>query len=68
MKQLTSESGVSRMTAGFALALRPEARRRFLNSLKPEATGLPLELDEWEIVAELDPGMVDWQEARSAKH
>jgi hypothetical protein len=63
MKQLTSEPGVTRMSAGFVFALRrPEARRRFLNSLRPEATGPPLDLDEWEIVADLDPGMVDWDE------
>lgn len=63
MKQLTSEPGVKRMSAGFGFALhRPEARRRFLNSLRPEGTGLPLDLNEWEIVADLDPGMVDWDE------
>jgi hypothetical protein len=68
MKQLTEEPGVSRMTTGFRFALRrPEARRRFLNNLKPEPTGLPLDLDEWEIVADLDPGMVDWQEVRIAE-
>ena len=73
MKQLTSQTGVTtgvtRMTSGFAFSLRkPEARRRFLNNLRPEAAFLPLELDEWEIVADLDPGMVDWQEARISEH
>lgn len=64
MKQLSSESGVTRMNAGFVFGLRkPEVRHRFLNNLRPEATGLPLDITEWEIVAELDPGMVDWQEA-----
>lgn len=64
MKQLTSEPGISRMTAGFFFGLRrAEARRRFLNNLRPEAAGLPLDLDEWEIVADLDPGMVDWDAA-----
>lgn len=61
MKQLTSAPGMARMTAGFVFApRRPETRRRSLNHLRPEATGLPLDLDEWEILADLDPGMVDW--------
>lgn len=63
MKQLTSEPGTTRLSAGFVFALRrPQSRRRFLNSLRPEPSGLPLDLNEWEIVADLDPGMVDWDE------
>ena len=40
---------------------RPEIRRKFLNRLRPEAGSLALDLDLLEIVAELDPGMVDWR-------
>lgn len=42
---------------------RPHIRRRFLFALRPEGPLVPLDLDLLEIVAELDPGMIDWQEA-----
>jgi hypothetical protein len=46
--------------AGFAPALgRAGTRRRFLDSLRPEGGLIPLDLELIEIVAELDPGMVD---------
>ena len=46
---------------GFALALgRAGTRRRLLDSLRPEGGLIPLDLELIEIVAELDPGMVDW--------
>ena len=46
---------------GFALALgRAGTRRRWLDSLRPEGGLIPLDLELIEIVAELDPGMVDW--------
>jgi len=66
MKQLTSAPGVARMTDGFVLPSgRAESRRLLFNLLRPEATGLPLDLHLWEIVAELDASMVDWgEEAR----
>lgn len=48
---------------GFALALgRAGTRRRFLDSLRPEGGLIPLDLELIEIVAELDPGMVDWNQ------
>lgn len=46
---------------GFALAPgRSGVRRRLLDSLRPEGGLIPLDLELIEIVAELDPGMVDW--------
>lgn len=61
MKQLTSEPAVKRMTTGFALPLtRRDSRRHTLEILRPDASLLPLSLELWEVVAELDPGMVDW--------
>lgn len=63
--QFTSASGLTRMNAGFVLAPRgPEGRRRLLDILRPQAAVLPLDLNEWEIIADLDPGMVDWEEAQ----
>lgn len=51
---------------GFALALgRAGTRRRLLDSLRPEGGWIPLELELIEIVAELDPGMIDWAEGKS---
>jgi hypothetical protein len=46
---------------GFAVPLgRSGTRRRLLDSLRPEGALIPLDLELIEIVAELDPGMVDW--------
>ena len=55
---------------GFALALgRAGTRRRLLDSLRPEGVLIPLDLELIEIVAELDPGMVDWdREALVTRH
>ena len=51
---------------GFALALgRAGTRRRLLDSLRPEGGLIPLDLELIEIVAELDPGMVDWDPKES---
>lgn len=56
---------------GFALALgRTGTRRRLLDSLRPEGGLIPLDLELIDIVAELDPGMVDWShgEGRGTRH
>jgi hypothetical protein len=51
----------SRTTDPFLLSLgRTGTRRRLLDSLRPEGGLIPLDLELIEIVAELDPGMVDW--------
>ena len=51
---------------GFALAIgRAGTRRRLLDSLRPERGLIPLDLELIEIVAELDPGMIDWAEGKS---
>ena len=47
-------------TGAFAVR-RPAIRRRLLDRLRPEGGSLALDLDLLEIVAELDPGMVDWR-------
>ncbi len=58
-----------RTTDPFLLSLgRTGTRRRLLDSLRPEGGLIPLDLELIEIVAELDPGMVDWdlREGKSA--
>jgi hypothetical protein len=40
---------------------RPAIRRRLLDRLRPEGGSLALNLNLLEIVAELDPGMIDWR-------
>jgi hypothetical protein len=40
---------------------RAHIRRRFLAALRPEGALVPLDLDLVEVVADLDPGMIDWQ-------
>ena len=58
-----------RATDPFLLSLgRPGMRRRLLDGLRPEGGLIPLDLELIEIVAELDPGMVDWdlREGKSA--
>lgn len=39
---------------------RPQVRRRLLAALRPEGALVPLELSLIEVVADLDPGMIDW--------
>jgi hypothetical protein len=46
---------------------RRQVRRKLLSALRPQGALVPLDLDLVEIVAELDPGMVDWQ-AVSQRH
>jgi len=59
MKQLTDGRSI---LSGFSIAFgRAEARRRMFDSLRPEGGFIPLDLEMNEVVAELDPGMVDWQ-------
>jgi hypothetical protein len=36
-------------------------RRRMLERLRPEGGFIPLDLDLLDVVAELDPGMIDWR-------
>ena len=48
--------------SGFELTLgRAGVRRRRLERLRPQGGFIPLDLDLLEVVAELDPGMIDWQ-------
>jgi hypothetical protein len=62
MNQL--EKGRRSADSGFAITRsRAGLRRRMLDSLRPEGGLIPLDLDLLEIVAELDPGMIDWQGA-----
>lgn len=44
---------------------RPQVRRRLLAALRPEGALVPLDLSLIEVVAELDPGMVDWPSDQS---
>ena len=46
--------------SGFAVT-RVGTGRRVLERLRPEGGFIPIGLDLLDIVAELDPGMVDWQ-------
>ena len=48
--------------SGFSISLgRNGTRRRLLDDLRPEGGFIALDIDLVDIVAELDPGMVDWQ-------
>ncbi len=48
--------------SGFAVSLgRGGTRLRMLERLRPEGGFIPLDLDLTDVVAELDPGMVDWR-------
>jgi hypothetical protein len=48
--------------SGFEVTLgRAGIRRRMLERLRPQGGFIPLDLDLLEVVAELDPGMIDWQ-------
>lgn len=40
---------------------RHHLRRKVLTSLRPEGARIPLDLDLVEVIAELDPGMIDWK-------
>ena len=47
--------------SGFSISLsRNGSRRRLLDGLRPEGAFIPLDIDLVDVVAELDPGMVDW--------
>ncbi|MGI8516124.1 MAG: hypothetical protein ACR2NT_13565 [Acidimicrobiia bacterium] len=46
---------------------RPHIRRRLLSTLRPEGALVPLDLDLVEIVAELDPGMIDFKKRRAGR-
>ncbi len=46
---------------------RPLVRRRLLAALRPEGALVPLDLSLIEVVADLDPGMVDWTESARSK-
>lgn len=45
--------------AGFAIT-RVGTGRRVLERLRPEGGFIPINLDVFDVVAELDPGMIDW--------
>jgi len=46
--------------SGFAI-IRIGTRRGMLERLRPEGGFIPLDLDLADVVAELDPGMIDWR-------
>jgi hypothetical protein len=46
--------------SGFAIG-RIGTRREMLERLRPEGGFIPLDLDLLDVVAELDPGMIDWR-------
>ncbi len=48
--------------SGFAVTLgRVGTRRRMLERLRPEGGFIALDLELVDVVAELDPGMIDWR-------
>lgn len=48
--------------SGFAVSPgRVGTRLRMLERLRPEGGFIPLDLELTDVVAELDPGMVDWR-------
>jgi hypothetical protein len=56
------DSRVRSPLSGFEVALgRSGVRRRRLERLRPEGGFIPFDLELLEVVAELDPGMIDWQ-------
>lgn len=50
--------------AGFAIG-RIGTRREWLERLRPEGGFVPLDLDLFDVVAQLDPGVIDWQANRA---
>ena len=53
-----------RASSSFSIAPgRSGTRRRMLDVLRPEGALIPLEIDLVDVMAELDPGMVDWRDA-----
>ena len=49
---------------GFEISFgRAGIRRRMLDVLRPQGGFIPIDIDLIAVVAELDPGMVDWQSA-----
>jgi hypothetical protein len=51
--------------SGFAIG-RVGTRRQMLERLRPEGGFIPLDLDLLDVVAELDPGMIDWPANRAS--
>ena len=48
--------------SGFEISFgRAGTRRRMLDVLRPQGGFIPLDIDLIDVVAELDPGMIDWQ-------
>ncbi len=46
---------------GFRLTFgHGSVRQRITRAVRPTVLNLPLDLDEFELMEELDPGMVDW--------
>lgn len=43
--------------SGFAIG----TRREMLERLRPEGGLVPLDLDLFDVIAELDPGIIDWR-------
>ncbi|MGQ0849982.1 MAG: hypothetical protein ACT4OP_12905 [Actinomycetota bacterium] len=68
MEQLTTTAAQHPASQGFALPTRRSlTKRHLLTALRPESSPVRLDLDLIDIVAELDPGMIDWEaEARSS--
>ena len=56
---MSGHGPTARPGTGFGIG-RPATRRRVLERLRPDGGGVPLDLDLLEVVAELDPGMIDW--------
>lgn len=49
--------------SGFGIG-RIGTRREWLERLRPEAGFVPLDLDLFDVVAQLDPGTIDWRASR----
>ncbi|MGZ5385405.1 MAG: hypothetical protein ACXWH0_15675 [Acidimicrobiia bacterium] len=53
--------------SGFAIG-RIGNRREMLERLRPEGGFIPFDLDLLDVVAELDPGMIDWRANHVSNH
>ena len=57
-----------RPDSGFEISFgRTGIRRRVLDVLRPQGAFIPLDIDLIEVVAELDPGMIDWKSTSHLK-